>query len=137
VKKEQDRQYFREIVLTPNFLEFMGAMESLQRMFTYDVSEDKTTIEDAESILEESVKSYEEHFERLISSGGAFLLPRVVWEKLASVAEDLKTLLNKWDTREELPGDGVFLIAFPAALKIGVRLYEIRTFLKKYLGIPE
>ncbi|MGA2789326.1 MAG: hypothetical protein ABSF00_00985 [Candidatus Bathyarchaeia archaeon] len=136
LQRQRSRQYFRELVLTPDFLRFVGAMESL-KMSVGEVSVD-ATIQEARALLADTSKAYEEHYQKLVSVGGTFFLPREIRTGLDGIIDELEKLdaFMSSGEKDELPGDALFLsIGAPPVL--GVKLEEIRQFLKKYLGIPE
>ena len=135
-QRERSRQYFRELVLTQDFLRFVGAMESLKAILgEVTVS---TTIREARALLADTSKAYEAHYQELVSVGGTFFLPKEIRAGLDGIIDELEKLdaFMSSGEKDELPGDALML-SIGGPLVLGVKLEESRRFLKKYLGIPE
>jgi soluble cytochrome b562 len=136
LRKERERQYFRELVITPDFLRFIGAMESLGKALGKITNQ--TTIQEARTIIADTSKAYEERYRRLVSAGGTFFIPDQVREGL----DGITNALDDWGRfaaqgeKDELPGDALFY-SIGAMASLGTELYNARAFLKKHLGIPE
>jgi hypothetical protein len=134
-RKDRQRQYFRELVITPDFLQFMGAVELLHKNLSAVTVQ--TTIDEARAILDETIKKYENSYSKLVSAGGTFLIPDKARSILEGVTDGLReSLLMRVSGQDEQPGDALFMTTFDAMPEIRKRLEEIRAFMKRYLGIP-
>lgn len=133
-RREESRQYFRELVLNPHFLRFVGAMESLAD--NLGKITDEMTPKDARLILEDSSKAYRDYYRELVNAGGSFFLPSEVRKGLDEIGKTLSQLPQIPGVHQESLGDAT-LWGIAGTTTIRVQLQEARSLIKKYLGIPE
>ena len=128
-RQEVRHEYYRKLILTPDFLRFLGLLVQVGQVLADAVKDGDT------KNLPELTSALSQQRDVLAHSGIMFLLPSKLSMEISAVTSDMEDSVRSLNRSDDVEDQEFTILASLASL--GRRLTQLNLHLRKFIGISD